>query len=304
MTASGLPRRAATLGAAFDCAGEGIHTGVRSEVRVTPAAAGRGIVFRRAVGSSVAEIPALWTNRRSRPLCTALQAGDGPLVRTVEHLLAALTAMRIDDAVVEIDGEELPIFDGSAAPWCAMIRTAGRVERAAPRRYLRALKPVEHVNGMRRLTIEPADAHFLSVHIELNHFGPLDWSGAVTPESFERELAPSRSFGRVTWTIPAKIRGLWPFGEPLLRGATTKNTAALWRNTAIGGLRMPDEPVRHRALDLVGDLALAGLPLLGRVTAAHPGHEHNHALLAALMSDPTAWDVATLDEDGTPRAAA
>ena len=121
------PLNEATLGGAFEGEGIGLHTGKVSKVRVLPAPEGHGRVFRRLVKGVAHDVPALWPNRRSRPLCTALQVGDGPLVRTVEHLLAALSAHAVDNALIEIEGEELPIFDGSAEPWCARIREAGRI---------------------------------------------------------------------------------------------------------------------------------------------------------------------------------
>lgn len=305
MTLTRRPRFRATLGRAFERGGVGLHTGAAAAVRVVPAPPGRGIVFRRTVGGRAFDIPALWPNRRSRPLCTALQVGDGPLVRTVEHLLAALSALAIDDALVEIDGEEVPILDGSAQPWCERIRAAGRVESDRPRSYLRVRKRVKYAGPRgHKQSVEPADGFALNVAITLSHFGQLKWTGPVDAETFVRELAPSRSFGRLKWALAGKILGLIPFREPVLRGASAQNTAALVGADAIGGLRMPDEPVRHRALDIVGDLALAGAPILGRVNASRPGHEHNYALLHALMTDRSAWELVTFDAEGLPRPAA
>ncbi|GLK79076.1 UDP-3-O-acyl-N-acetylglucosamine deacetylase [Methylopila turkensis] len=296
-----LPRFEATLGGAFEAEGAGLHTGKHSRLRATPAPAGHGVVFRRRTRKGVFDVPALWTNRRSRPLCTALQVGEGPLVRTVEHLMAAFAAHGVDNALVEIDGEELPIFDGSAEPWCERILAAGRVELAAPRRYYRVRKRVAYQHKAHKQRIEPFDGFEMSVAITLSHFGQLKWIGPTDAETFRRELAPSRSFGRLKWALPAKIIGLFWFGEPVLKGASARNTLALVGAGAVGGLRMPDEPVRHRALDMVGDFALAGAPLLGRVTASRPGHEHNYGLLALLMQDRAAWEAVTIGEDGRPR---
>jgi UDP-3-O-[3-hydroxymyristoyl] N-acetylglucosamine deacetylase len=117
------------------------------------------------------------------------------------------------------------------------------------------------------------------------------WDGAITPESFVRDLAPSRSFGRLKWALPAKLYA-YVTGRPVLRGASLSTTAAIVGGRIIGGMRVPDEPVRHRILDLVGDLSFAGHPILGRVTAAHTGHELNHALVAKLMCDGSAWELA------------
>ena len=288
------PIREATLGASFSAEGVGLHTGRTAKLTVQPAPPDHGIVFRRMVDGVAHDVPAIWTNRRSRPLCTALQLGDGPLIRTVEHLLAALMASAIDNALIEIDGEEVPILDGSAAPWCAMIDEAGRVEQDLPRRYIRVLAPVRHRNGVHKQRIDPAPAYRVFSSVTLSHFGRITWEDRIDAKSFRAELAPSRSFGRVKWALPGKIVGLF-LREPVLRGANAGNTAALWGKTAIGGLRYPDEPVRHRALDMVGDLALAGRPVIGRHWGLRPGHEHNFGLLKALMTTPEAWEVVTFD---------
>ncbi len=294
------PRFQATLAAPFEGAGAGLHTGKRAVVRVGPADPGVGVVFRRRLSEGSAEVRALWRNRRSRPLCTALQSDDGVLVRTVEHLLAALSALRIDNALVEIDAEELPIFDGSAAPWVERINAVGRREQDVARTYIRIRRKVEHRDGRRVQRLEPAPAFALDVGVTLSHFGRLNWSGAVNPETFAEELAPSRSFGRLKWTLGAKLAGLFS-REPVLRGANFGNTAALWGRSAIGGLRMPDEPVRHRALDVVGDLALAGFPILGKATARHPSHDETYRLVEKLMSTPDAWDLVEIDDKGGVR---
>lgn len=291
------PLREATVGAPASCEGAGLHTGVTSKVRLSPAPAGHGLKFRRLLKGRAHDVPALWPNRRSRPLCTALQVGDGPLVRTVEHLLAALSAHAIDNALIEIEGEEVPILDGSAEPWCASLEKAGRIEQDRPRRYIRVLKRVRYASGVHKQSAEPAPAFQIRSSITLSHFGQLRWEGEVDEASFRAELAASRSFGRVKWALPGKIVGFFR-REPVLRGANSGNVAALWGRSAIGGLRFPDEPVRHRALDLVGDLALAGRPLVGRFIAIRPGHEHNYGLLETLMTTPKAWEVVTYDGEG------
>lgn len=289
-TASALARQA-TLGARFVRSGRGLHTARFSTVTVSPAEAGSGIVFRRTLrGGGVAVVPASWRHRVSQPLCTALKAPDGSLVRTVEHLLAALSALAIDNALVEIDSEELPIFDGSATPWCEAISEAGRVEQEAPRRFIRVTRPVSFEDGRRSLGIAPANHLAIRARLSLAHFGEMAWEGAITPDSFARELAPSRSFGRLKWALPAKIYG-FVTRKPLLRGANFKTTAALVGGRVVGGMRLPGEPVRHRIMDLVGDLSLAGHPILGRLEGAHIGHEVNHALVAKLMRDEGAWEL-------------
>ncbi|MDP4024820.1 UDP-3-O-acyl-N-acetylglucosamine deacetylase [Methylobacterium sp. NEAU 140] len=287
----GSRRSQATLAAAFARAGRGLHTGGRAHVRVSPAPADHGIVFRRRLEDGrVADVPGLWRYRESQPLCTALRR-DGVLVRTVEHLMASLRALAIDNALVEIDAEELPIFDGSATPWCAAILAAGRVEQAAACRTLRVTRTVAVCDGRRTLRIEPGPGLHVAGHVELSYFGRIDWAGAITPESFVGEIAPARSFGRFFRAMAGRVYG-FAARKPFLQGCSPHSAALLVRGHVIGGLRVPGEPVRHRILDVIGDLALVGHPVEGRITAAHTGHELNHALVAALMADPAAWELA------------
>lgn len=283
--------RQTTLAESFDRAGHGLHTGRFVNVRVSPAGADHGIVFRRRLkGGRVADVPASWRYRESQPLCTALRSPEGVLVRTVEHLLAALSALRIDNALVELDAEEMPIFDGSASPWCAAIRDAGRVEVGGFRRVLRVLRPVTVERAQRSICIEPGEGLRVSGHVSLAYFGPLTWCGLITPESFRTEIAPSRSFGRYRRALLGRLYGFLA-RKPLLQGCGPHSAALLFRGRVIGGMRFADEPVRHRVLDVIGDLALAGHPIEGCVTAAHTGHELNHALVAKLMADPAAWEL-------------
>ncbi|WP_186102037.1 UDP-3-O-acyl N-acetylglycosamine deacetylase [Burkholderia gladioli] len=287
-----------TLAAELALDGHGLHTGRRVRVRILPAQgdtpATRGIRFRRLEGgrelASFGVDPAL---RRAQPLCTMLLHPDGVGVRTVEHLLAALLASEIDHALVELDAEEIPILDGSASPWLAAIRACGRRALAAPKRFIRVLRPLTVADGeggaRREMRIEPAPRYELSVRNDLKGFGEMHWSGAITPAAFAAEIAPSRSYGRVKWAVPAILAG-YLRGVPILRGARPSCTASIVGSRVLGGLRVPDEFVRHRVLDLVGDLAMAGAPLLARVTALRPSHEMNFQLVDALLSTPDAWE--------------
>ena len=283
-------RPQATLAAAFERSGRSLHSGRHATVRVGPAPEGHGIVFRRRLtGSRSVDVPALWRYRESQPLSSAIRR-DGILIRTIEHLMASLSALRIDNALAEIDADELPIFDGSATPWCQAIRAAGRIEQAAPCRVIRVRRAVAVESGQRRLCIEPGTGLHLSGHVALALFGAIDWSGTLTPATFEREIAPARSFGRYVRAIAGRAYGRLT-GRDFLQGVSPRSAALLVRGRVLGGMRMPGEPVRHRILDLVGDLALAGHPIEGRVTARHTGHELNHALVAALMQDESAWEL-------------
>jgi len=279
-----------TLGEAFTLSGYGLHTGRAVTVRAAPADAGAGIVFRRVRRSGPACVPALWHLYEAQPLCTALRGPDGTLVRTVEHLMASLSAFGIDNATVDLDAEELPIFDGSALPWCAALAQAGRHTLALPRSRLRIRRTVEVREGDRRLSIEPAERFSVAGELALAKLGPMRWQGEITRDSFVEALAPARSFGRLKWAVPLKLYA-YATGRPVLRGANLRTTAAILGDRVIGGMRGADEPVRHRILDLVGDLALIGHPVLGHVIARHTGHRLNHALVAALLRDPTAWEL-------------
>jgi UDP-3-O-[3-hydroxymyristoyl] N-acetylglucosamine deacetylase len=283
-----------TLGRTLELSGRGLHTGRRVNVRIVPAEAG-GIVFRRIVaGQVLADLPASPSIRLAQPLCTTLQTDSGVRVRTVEHLLASLLTCEIDHAVVELSAEEVPILDGSAQPWIQAITACGRRSLPARKRFIRVLKRVNVELGagtknFRSMTIEPAARYEMSVRNDLQGFGNLHWEGNITPAIFASDISPSRSYGRVKWAVVAIVAG-YLRGIPILRGARLNSTAAIIGSKVIGGLRMPDEFVRHRVLDLVGDLALAGAPLLGRVTALRPSHDMNYRLLAALLADPGSWE--------------
>lgn len=292
-----------TLARELELTGHGLHTGRRVNVRILPvpdATMAHGIVFRRVeAGREVATLrvdPAL---REAQPLCTMLripQNGEGMKkgegVRTVEHLLASLLVCGIDNAIVELDAEEVPILDGSAAPWIDAIRACGRTALALRQRFIRVTKPVVVSDGAgaqrREIRIEPCERYEVSVRNDLKGFGDMHWSGALTPDVFAREIAPSRSYGRVKWALPAIAAGYMK-RTPILRGARLSCTASIVGNHVIGGMRLPDEFVRHRVLDLVGDLALAGAPLLARVSALRPSHEMNWRLLSALLAECDAW---------------
>lgn len=294
---AGWSRREGTLARPLALSGHGLHTGRRVNVRILPAGTDgpRGIVFRRMQGAAVlAELAVNPALRRGQPLCTMLESVDGVRVRTVEHLLASLLACEIDRATVELDAEEVPILDGSAQPWIEAIRACGRIELPHAKRFIRVLRPVkiadrEGTRDERSISIEPSAAYEMAVRNDLKGFGALRWDGAVTPTSFAEQIAPSRSYGRIKWAIPAILAG-YVRGMPILRGARLSCTAAIVGNRVLGGMRVPDEFVRHRVLDLVGDMAMAGAPLLGRVTALRPSHEMNYRLIAELLATRDAWE--------------
>jgi UDP-3-O-[3-hydroxymyristoyl] N-acetylglucosamine deacetylase len=294
---TGWSHREGTLARPLALSGHGLHTGRRVNVHILPGNAGgtRGIVFRRTQdGRVLAELPVSPALRRGQPLCTMLEAPGGVRVRTIEHLLASLLTCEIDRATVELDAEEVPILDGSAQPWIDAIRAGGRIELPNAKSFIRVLRPVRIADGEgtrneRSISIEPSPAYEVAVCNDLKGFGVLHWDGVLTPASFADEIAPSRSYGRVKWAIPAILAG-YVRGMPILRGARLSCTAAIIGDRVVGGMRMPDEFVRHRVLDLVGDMAMAGAPLIGRVSALRPSHEMNYRLVAELLATRDAWE--------------
>jgi UDP-3-O-[3-hydroxymyristoyl] N-acetylglucosamine deacetylase len=213
----------------------------------------------------------------------------GPLCSTAEHVLAALAGLRIDNAVIEIDGPEAPIMDGSAAPFVAAIDQVGVAILPAPRRYIQILKPVRVAKDDSYGELRPYRHGFrVELDIEFDHplIGRQRLSLDVEPNAFRRELARARTFG-----FMRDVAKLWNAGYAL--GASFENTLVVTDSRVLNpeGLRFADEFVRHKALDAIGDLALAGAPLIGAYRSVRGGHKLNHAVLSALMADPSAWTV-------------
>ena len=283
----------ATLAKSFSASGIGLHGGEMANVTAHPALANAGRIVRH----KGHDIPALWTHRVQQYLCTGIRSDTGAIVRTVEHLLASLSIFGIDNVLIEIEGDELPIFDGSAVPWCHAILKAGVLEQDTPRPHLRVREPVEvREDTGSWLRIEPADGFSISVTSDPPGFGMLSWDGEPTPWTFLCDIAPSRSHGPIL-SFPSKLF----FGatkQPKLRGAGLATVGLTFRGRYINGMRVPDEPVRHRVLDLLGDLALTGAPLIGRVTGHRPRHDLHNRLVSAIMQRPQAWERVTLEPAG------
>jgi UDP-3-O-[3-hydroxymyristoyl] N-acetylglucosamine deacetylase len=288
------PRLQATFSSSFSASGIGLHTGKIARVTIYPAPADTGRVVRRKSTGAPVDVPAIWTHAGPQYMCTGVQGSSGTPVYTVEHLLASLSVFGIDNAIIEIDGDELPIFDGSAIPWCHAILKAGVEEQNAPRAHIRVIEPVEVQEPPASwLKIEPANEFSVSVRSDPPGFGVLTWDGEPTPWNFLCDIAPSRSHGPVIG-FPAKLYYMIT-NQPRLRGVSHRTIGLTFRGRYLGGMRVPDEPVRHRVLDLMGDLALTGAPLLGRVTGNRPRHALNYRLVRALMERPNAWERVFLD---------
>ncbi len=289
--------RQTTLREQVTVSGIGVHSGLPVNLTLNPADADTGIVFSRTDSDGrEREVRADYRSVTATELATVLGDESGVLCSTAEHILAALRGLGVDNALVEIDGPEVPIMDGSAAPFVAAIDQAGIKTLAKPRRYIKVLKPVSVAKGESFGELRPAESGFrLDIEIKFDTalIGRQSIALDLSAESFRRELSRARTFG-----FMKDVSALWSAGKAL--GASFENTVVLSDSRILNseGLRYPDEFVRHKALDAVGDLALAGAPIIGAYRSVRGGHRLNHAVLVALMSDPSAYAVV---EAGEPR---
>lgn len=287
-----LPVYETTICRPVECRGVGLHSGVDVRMRLVPAPAATGIVFRR-VDLDGFEVPASWRYVERVSYATSLMR-QGVLISTTEHLLSTFYSMGLDNVYVELDNLEVPILDGSAAPFVEMLREAGIRATRRRRRYLRILRPVIHEAPGKRIAIRPADSFRLSCRVYFPHpmVGQQSLELDLTPEIYAREIAPARTFGFESELDQMRHMGL-------IRGASLASGVCFSAAGGVqneGGLRFPDEPCRHKALDLIGDLALIGRPLLGEVVAERAGHAMHVALVAKIMSDPSLYEVVTAAE--------
>ncbi|HWP84913.1 MAG TPA: UDP-3-O-acyl-N-acetylglucosamine deacetylase [Terriglobia bacterium] len=277
-----------TIARPVEVSGIGLHSAVPVTVRLVPAAANRGVVFRRTDLDNF-EIPASWKHIARVSYATSLMR-QGVLISTTEHILSALMSMEIDNVVIEINALELPILDGSCAPWVRLLEQAGRRRQRAGRLFLRVRQPVEVVEGSKRISLLPDSEFRISTQVNFPHpkVGLQQMETAITPEIFAREIAPARTFGFLDQLPQMRDMGL-------IRGGSLENAVVFDRDSVMNpeGLRFPDECCRHKLLDLIGDLALVGHPLRGRVIAEHAGHAMHTALVLKLMRDRSLWELTT-----------
>ena len=284
-----------TLESAAVCAGIGLHTGARVRMVMKPAPVGAGIVFERTdLDLEDTRVPARREFVRSTDLGTTLVNEAGASVATVEHLMAALAGLGIDDILIELDGPEAPAMDGSSAPFVALIEHAGLKTSPAPRRGIKVLKPVSVEDGARRAMFLPSLKPAIDVEIDFDDpaIGRQHFAFEVSREAFAGAVAPARTFG-----FRRDLTALLKAG--LARGGSMENAVVLDEGKVANpeGLRFADEFVRHKALDALGDLYLAGAPILGLYRAVRPGHGLNAQAVAALLGDETAWCWATIEND-------
>ncbi|MEO1688132.1 MAG: UDP-3-O-acyl-N-acetylglucosamine deacetylase [Pseudomonadota bacterium] len=277
----------ATLKTKLEFRGRGLHSGAPATLRLLPYPAHMGLWFKRSdVTDRDALIPARWDAVTETRLCTRLANRDGATVSTVEHVMAALAAMGVDNALIEVDGPEVPILDGSALPFARAIAEAGLAPQDGDRRMLRVLESVEVRDGDRLARLDPAPRLEIDVSIDFADpaIGRQQVRLAPTPGAFLAELADCRTF-----CLAAEIEAMQAAG--LARGGSLDNAVVVENGRVLnpGGLRRADEFVRHKALDVVGDLGLAPAPLLARYTGVRSGHEMTNRVLRALAARPWAW---------------
>ncbi|HTT23657.1 MAG TPA: UDP-3-O-acyl-N-acetylglucosamine deacetylase [Candidatus Sulfotelmatobacter sp.] len=281
--------------AAAACSGIGLHSGAPVSMRILPAPSGTGIVFRRTDLDDF-EIEAVSRNVARVSYATSLMK-KGVLISTTEHVLSAFIGLGIDNAVVELDNLELPILDGSAQPFVEMIRRVGIRKQRRARKYLKIRREVEMLEGNKFIAVYPADSYSVSYCINFPHplIGKETFQVELTNGSYLKHIAPARTFGSRADEQAMRNMGL-------IRGASRDNCIVLTRDGIENGpLRFSDEFVRHKILDLVGDLALFGKQVLGKVVADRAGHAMHTALVSRILRDKSLWDEVTLEEEAEDR---
>lgn len=293
--------RQRTLKTTVTATGVGLHGGRKVSLVLRPAEPDTGIVFHRVDLHPVVSMPADPYSVCDTRMCSGLQAGEVK-VGTVEHLMSALAGLGVDNLQVEVDAPEIPILDGSASPFVYLLRSAGVVEQAAPKRFLRVRKPVEYREGDKWVKLEPHNGFKLDFSIVFNHPAIDSTATRVTVDfglqSYEQDVARARTFGFMQDVEFMRANGL-------ALGGSLDNAIVMdeYRVLNSHGLRYADEFAKHKVLDAIGDLYLCGHPLLAAYSAHKAGHAMNNEVLRALLADETAWELVTFDHAATAPAA-
>lgn len=278
-----------TIRTPVECSGVGLHSGARATLRILPAPAGTGIVFRRTDLDNF-EVEAVSRNVAKVSYATSLMK-QGVLISTTEHLLSAFVGIGVDNAIVELDNLELPILDGSAQPFIDMITAAGLRQQKRKRVYLKILRPYEMREGDKTIGIYPAENYTVSYSIDFKHplIGQECFKVELSNGSYVEQVAAARTFGFLEQQQAMLNMGL-------IRGASRENCLVLTKEGIDNGpLRFTDEFVRHKVLDLIGDLALFGKRVLGYVKADRAGHAMHTAIVSRVLRDPTYWEEVTME---------
>lgn len=295
-------RQQQTLKDSISCSGVGLHSGQKISMTMLPAAPGTGIVFRRIdIAGKGAEIPARFDHVVDTRLCTTLGNEDGAVIGTVEHLIAALAGYGIDNVVIELNGPEVPIMDGSSAAFTFLIECAGVTSQNAARNMVEIMKPVVVGDRERSAALLPGRNFSVSVEIDFDNsvIARQRYDFDYTPEGFRNELTRARTFG-----LEREVAQLRAMG--LAKGGSLDNAVVVGEESILNeeGLRYEDEFVRHKVLDSIGDLYLAGGPILGHFHGYRCGHALNNELLRRLFADRSAWRWVTAEEAGFDDAVA
>ncbi|GJL65662.1 MAG: UDP-3-O-acyl-N-acetylglucosamine deacetylase [Nitrospirales bacterium] len=287
-----------TIGKAISVSGVGLHSGETAELTIHPAPPGTGLVFHKITSGVLEACPATIQCLHPTDLCTALSF-NAFQIQTVEHLLSALSGLEIDNASLELAGNEIPALDGSSAPFVKLLQEAGIIEQTIPRTYLKIVRPLSVERGNKSLTVYPAPLQKVSYSIEYDH--PLIQSQTYvhhsSPTEFQRNIASARTFA-----FKEEVEGLWSRG--LGMGGSLENTLVFSETELLNetGLRYTDECVRHKILDLIGDLALLGVPVIGHFVADRAGHQLHAELVTAINANPDSWILINTDVEGNATA--
>jgi UDP-3-O-[3-hydroxymyristoyl] N-acetylglucosamine deacetylase len=280
-----------TIRSSVECKGVGLHSGAPVHLKILPAASGAGIIFRRTDLDGF-EVEAIGRNVARVSYATSLMK-KGVLISTTEHLLSAFVGMGIDNAIVELDNLELPILDGSAQPFVDLIRRAGVRKQRRARTFLKVLRPLELREGSKFIGVYPSDRYTVSYTIDFPHplIGRESRSLELTNGHYLKEIASARTFGFLHEAEMMRQQGL-------IRGASEENAIVLTRDGVVNPpLRYTDEFVRHKILDLIGDLALFGKRILGNVVADRAGHAMHTALVSRMLRDQSSWEEVTVSRE-------
>ena len=288
-----------TLGRTISCEGVGLHSGQAAQLTLRPAPPDTGVVFLRQHDGRTAWVGASVRNLVPTQLCTAI-AMNGTQFKTIEHILSAFTGLEVDNVLVELDADEVPVMDGSAGDFVRLIRRAGVVAQDKPQPILRMTHPIEVAEGDRSVRIEPSPTPRITYSIHYDHplIGRQQYVYDGSVSSFENDIARARTFGFLN-----EVEALWARG--LGKGGSLENTVVLTDDDILNesGLRFEDEFVRHKVLDLLGDLALMGVPILGHLIAQRSGHALHTKLVESILAQPDKWELLNADDlSATSRA--
>tara|TARA_B100000963_G_C22558954_1_gene640405 strand:+ start:435 stop:1367 length:933 start_codon:yes stop_codon:yes gene_type:complete len=268
--------------------GIGLHTGNKVSMKIFPAQEDTGIVFRRKIGNKIISIKADFRNVKSTKLCTLLSDSNGNSVSTVEHILSALYALEVDNVIIELNSNEIPVYDGSAQDFVKKIKEVGFEEQESFKKYIKIKKNIEVKSGNKYVRVCPFDNTLISTEINYDHklIGKQSISIMLTPQIYESQICNARTFGFLK-----DVKNLRKNGLAL--GGSLDNAIVLDENNVLNksGLRFSDEFVRHKLLDFIGDISLSGYRILGSFFASHPGHEINNQLLKKVFQSPNNWEL-------------